>query len=66
MLDDLATEKMREHLDIFRGVFEIAQKHKLRFRMDKCSFLYDQITYLGYLIDKNGIQPSVENESVIN
>ena len=34
--------------------------------MDKCSFLYDQITYLGYLIDKNGIQPSVENESVIN
>jgi len=65
----IATEEMREHLDILRGVFEIAQK-QLRFRMDKGSFLYDQITYLGYLIDENGIlqlETSAENvESIIN
>jgi len=54
------------NFDILQGVL-IAQKHKLRFWMDKCSFLYNQITYLGYLIDENDIQPSVENvESVIN
>lgn len=68
-MDDLliATEKMEEHLDILREIFEVAQKHNLRFRLDKCSFLYNQITYLGYSINENGIQPSEANiESIIN
>lgn len=68
-IDDImvATEEMQEHLDILREVFEIARKHNLQFRMDKCSFLYNQITYLGYLLSENGIQPSAENvESVVN
>lgn len=62
-MDDLliATEKMEEHLDILREIFEVAQKHNLRFRLDKCSFLYNQITYLGYSINENGIQPSEAN-----
>lgn len=39
----------------------------VRFRSDKCSFLYNEITYLGYLIDENGVQPSTANiENVIN
>jgi len=37
------------------------------FRLDKCSFLFEEITYLGYTINKNGIQPSKHNiESVLN
>lgn len=66
-MDDIlvATEEMEEHFEILREVFETARKHKLRFRTDKCSFLYDR--YLGYLISKDGIQPSAGNiESVIN
>jgi len=68
-MDDIliATERTDEHLTILREVFEIAQRHQLKFRLDKCSFLYDRITYLGYLICENGIQPSAENiESVVN
>jgi len=68
-MDDIliATERISEHLTILREVFEIAQRHRLKFRLDKCSFLYDRITYLGYLIYENGIQPSAENiESVVN
>jgi len=68
-MDDIliATERMDEHLTILREVFEIAQRHRLKFRLDKCSFLYDRITYLGYLICENSIQPSAENiESVVN
>lgn len=68
-MDDIlvATEGIEEHFNILREVFEIAQQHKLRFREDKCFFLYNEITYLGYLINENGIQPSVENvESIIH
>jgi len=68
-MDDIlvATEEMEEHLNILQEVFKIAQKHKLRFRSDKCSFLYNQITYLGYTISKDGIEPSAENiKSVLN
>lgn len=50
-----------------REVLEIAQRHKLRFRLDKYFFLCGNFTYLVYLIDENGIQLSSENiESVIN
>lgn len=68
-MDDLliATRKMKEHLAILNETFELARHHKLKFRLDKCSFLYNSITYLGYTINENGIQPSVANiESVVN
>ncbi|XP_011859685.1 PREDICTED: uncharacterized protein LOC105557126 [Vollenhovia emeryi] len=66
-LDDIliATENVGEHLEILREVFNLARQHKLQFRLDKCSFLYREIVYLGYLIDENGIRPSAANvESV--
>lgn len=68
-MDDIliATKEIEEHLAILRELFETAQRHKLKFRLDKCFFLYSEIDYLGYLIDKNGIRPSATNvESVIN
>lgn len=68
-MDDIlvATEELEDHFAILREVFEIARRHKLKFRSDKCSFLYDQITYLGYLISEDGIQPSASNvEPVVN
>jgi len=68
-LDDIliATENVDEHLEILREVFNLARRHGLRFRLDKCSFLYREIIYLGYSIDESGIRPSAMNvESVIN
>jgi len=46
-MDDIliATEVMQEHFDILQEIFEIVRKHRLQFRMDNCSFLYDQIIY---------------------
>lgn len=62
-LDDIliATNDIEEHLDILRTVFELAREYQLKFRLDKCYFLYREITYLGYLINEHGIRPSVEN-----
>lgn len=68
-LDDIliATESVDEHLEILSDVFNLARRYKLQFRLDKCSILYREIVYLGYLVDKRGIRPSMKNvESVVN
>ncbi|CAK9800876.1 Transposon Ty3-I Gag-Pol polyprotein [Anthophora plagiata] len=68
-LDDIlvATKSIEQHLSILKEAFQLATQYKLNFRLDKCSFLYNEITYLGYLIDEQGIRPSRENvESVLN
>lgn len=43
-MDDvlIATEEIDEHLAILREIFEKARNHNLRFRLDKCRFLYDK------------------------
>ncbi|XP_015440400.1 PREDICTED: uncharacterized protein LOC107195130 [Dufourea novaeangliae] len=67
-LDDIliATETIEEHLKILRDVFELARLYGLEFRLDKCSLWYEEITYLGYRISKDCVQPSDDNvEAVI-
>jgi len=68
-LDDIliATENVDDHLEILREVFNLARRHGLQFRLDKCSFLYREIVYLGYSIDESGIRPGAMNvESVVD
>lgn len=62
-LDDLliATSTIDEHLSILREVINVAKANKLEFRFDKCKFLYNEITYLGYTINSLGIRPNLEN-----
>ena len=63
----IATEELAEHLEILRKVFETAGRAHLMFRMDKCSFAVEEITYLGYRVSGEGIRPSDENiAAVIN
>jgi len=68
-LDDIlvTTVNIEEHLEILKKVFQLASRYKLEFRLDKCSFLFDEIKYLGYVVTRNGIRPSEENiEAVLN
>ncbi|KAL4085336.1 hypothetical protein QTP88_012457 [Uroleucon formosanum] len=62
-LDDLliATQTFPEHFKILTEVFRIAAKHKLRFNVDKCSFGYCEVEYLGYIVNKHGIQASTKH-----
>ena len=62
-LDDIliATENTKEHLTILREVLEIAHRYNLNFCSDKCLFMYRETAYLGYLINKDVIRPSVKN-----
>lgn len=58
-LNDLliATETKEENLEIIKSVLIICNKNLLELREDKCIFLKSKITYLGYLIDSEGVRP---------
>ncbi|KAL4147807.1 hypothetical protein QTP88_002156 [Uroleucon formosanum] len=62
-MDDIliATEAVPEHFVILKKVFNLAAKFDLKFRLDKCSFLYECIEYLGYIIDEVSVCPSPRN-----
>lgn len=66
-IDDIliATKNIDEHIEILRKVLKRAAQFHLDFRFDKCSILLQEINYLGYIIDKNGIRPSTENVDAI-
>ncbi|KAJ3659560.1 hypothetical protein Zmor_011244 [Zophobas morio] len=66
-LDDIliATNSYEEHLDILKEVFGAASQHNLLFRIDKCAFLMFEISYLGYLVNNDGIRPDPKNVEAI-
>lgn len=68
-MDDilLATETVPDHFNILKKIFNFAAKFDLKFRLDKCSFLYNRIEYLGYIIDEVSVCPSPRNiDSIVN
>lgn len=46
-----------EHINKLREVLKRLNDAGLRLKFEKCRFLQDEVTYLGYRIDKNGIHP---------
>lgn len=68
-IDDMlvATATIVEHFSVLEKIFNLASKFDLKFRLDKCTFLYTSIEYLGYIINEFGVRPSPRNiESVKN
>lgn len=51
-LDDIliATETVEENISTLERIFTLAERNNLVFRLDKCSFLYEEIVYLGYTV----------------
>lgn len=61
-LDDLrvASKTPEEHREHLRIVFERLREYGLQINTNKCEFGRSQITFLGYVIDKDGVKPSSE------
>ena len=56
-LDDTVFSKMpEEHIERLRGVFEKMSAAGLRLKPSKCEFFKSQITYLGHIVSKDGIE----------
>lgn len=61
-IDDfiIATDTFEEHLRILRLVSAKLKVAKLQINTEKSRFCMSRIVFLGYVIDKNGIQPDPE------
>ena len=57
-LDDIVvfSKIPEEHLDRLRAVFEQLKKAELKLKPSKCKFFKQELTYLGHVVSKNGIQ----------
>ena len=58
-IDDIlvASRSFEEHLSHIKEVFSRLRKAGLCLKPKKCSFLCDQVVYLGHVISKKGIAP---------
>lgn len=66
-LDDfIVTGRTREeHFENLRQVFQKLTEANLKVRWGKCAFFQKQVTYLGHVIDKNGIRKSKDKVEAI-
>ncbi|XP_065208322.1 uncharacterized protein K02A2.6-like [Planococcus citri] len=55
----------KELLDRLRMVFQTFREHGLKLNKDKCQFNLKSITYLGFVIDANGIRKTPEKIETI-
>ena len=49
-----------EHLDHLKIVFEILLKNNLKIGIEKCSFLKNELEFLGYTVSSEGIKPNTK------
>ena len=49
-----------EHLQTLEHVLKICSEKGLSIRKEKCEFLQEKVTFLGYILDKNGLHPLPE------
>ena len=56
ILDDVIifSELLAEHIPHVRSILEVLRQHKLYAKVEKCEFHEDQMTFVGYLVSKEG------------
>jgi hypothetical protein len=66
-LDDILiySDNMDEHREHVREVLRRLRKHGLYARGDKCEFHQDEVEYLGYIMNQEGIKMSEDKVKVI-
>lgn len=58
-IDDIiiTAQNAEVHLERLREVLKRLNDSGLRIKFEKCQFLQDEVTYLGYRVDKHGVHP---------
>ena len=56
----ISSKKDVEHFNNLRKVLNIIYDNDLRIKLQKCVFMQDEVVYLGFKINKNGIFPVKE------
>lgn len=67
-IDDIliASWSAKEHRRHLRIVFKRLKKYRLRINLSKCEFGKNEIEFLGYVINKEGIRPTEEKVKAIS
>ena len=66
-LDDIIVtgQTKEEHLENLRRVLEALDNYGLKLQLDKCVFFATEVSYLGYIISKDGLRASDERVQAI-
>ena len=66
-IDDIIvfSKTPEEHIERLRGVFEKLSAAGLRLKPSKYEFFKSQVTYLGHIVSKNGIETDPKNIEAI-
>ena len=66
-VDDLrvVSRSWRDHLDHLLIVFSSVIKVGMTLKFDKCSFIQEEVEYLGFIISKNGVMKNPEKLKAI-
>ena len=59
------SETLEEHSFHLQSVFDRLRQHDLRLKLKKCSFLQSETSYLGFIIDRDGIRPDPKKVDAI-
>ena len=68
-LDDVIVffpKTLGEHLLRFRAVFEKLKQAELKLKPSKCEFFKQELTYLGHVVSKSGIQANPKKVKAIS
>ena len=61
------SKSKEEHLEHIQKVLEVLQEQKLYANLEKCSFMTNEVIFLGYVVTANGIQMDPSKiEAIIN
>lgn len=65
--DDIVvySKDMESHIHHLEFVLECLRKHDLYAKLNKCSFTYVSIDYLGYVISAKGVEPDKQKIATI-
>ena len=55
-----------DHLRNLQKVISICEEKRLSLRRDKCEFMQQDVTFLGYRLDKNGVYPLADKIKAIH
>ena len=66
-LDDVIvfSKTEEEHVFRLRAVFEKLKQARLKLKPSKCEFLRQELTYLGHVVSKGGIQTDLKKVEAI-
>src|SRR4051812_32339267 len=58
-LDDIIiySKSFEQHIDHIKQVFQALREANLKIKLKKCSFCMPNLTFLGHIVERDGIQP---------